>query len=155
MAQLPNYSADIVIDFTATSPSAASTVAQTGINGLARFDAIAIEASLVGATGGTLDVYLQVSHDFNPTSAIGTWVDYVHFAQLSAGAAAVSYRVDPAITNSITTVGTGTTPALAAAICAGGFWGDAMRVLFVAGASTSAGASQTIKVIGKQRNVRP
>lgn len=155
MGQLPNYSADIVIDFTATSPNAASTVAQTGINGLARFDAIAIEASLVGATGGTLDVYLQVSHDFNPVSALGTWVDYVHFTQLASGGGAVSYRVDPALTNSITTVGTGTTPALAAGVVAGGFWGDAMRVLFVAGGGTSAGTSQVIKLIGKQRNVRP
>src|SRR5690348_6986332 len=155
MPQLPYYSGDFPIDFTATSPNAASTVAQTPVIGLGRFDCIAIEVTLLGATGGTLDVYLQVSHDWNPILATGTFFDYVHFTQLAAGAAAISYRVDPALTNSITTVGKNTTPALAAGSVAGGFWGDAMRVLFVAGGGTSAGASQSITVIGKQRNVRP
>lgn len=159
----PYYTADLPLTMTGASPSAPSTVAGTEatgllLYGLARFDAIKIEASLVGHTGGTLDVYLQVSHNYNPINPSEPsveWVDYCHFAQLAAGAAALTWNVDPALTNTIVAVGKNTTPALAAGVCAGGFWGDAMRVLFVAGAGSNAGTTQTIKIVGKQRNVRP
>lgn len=158
MAALPYSNGEVVISLNFTSANAAGTTAATPVAstplGLSRFDAISIEATVQGATGGTLDIYLQVSHDFNPSDGSGNWFDYIHFAQLAAAASAVNYRVDPALTNSVTTVGKNLSPALAAGVCAGGYWGDAMRVVQVAGGGTSAGAAQVITLIGKLR-MRP
>lgn len=133
--------------FSDTSPAAADTaVSASKAGALQRFGALTIIATLTGATGGTLDVYLQVSPD-----AGVTWYDYAHFAQLAAGAAAITKVITVSRAGQqtgIPTVGTGLSPALAANAVVGGDFGDMMRVLFVAGAGTSAGAVQTIKVIG-------
>lgn len=132
----------VIKNISATSPAAASTVASTATaTGLDSFSSVEIVATLQGATGGTLDVYVQKLLD-------GVWYDYAHFAQRAAGAAAVTYTATPALTNSIATVGTGTSPALVAGTCAGGRPGTALRLLFVAGAGTSLGAVQTVKVAG-------
>lgn len=136
-----------------TSPASASTAAGSTVAGLDDFTTLVITGALVGATGGTLDVYLQTSHD-----AGTTWYDLVHFTQLAAGAAAVkrvqvlTRNAGSALTTSDITVGVGTTPALAANANAGGSWGDRIRALYVAGASTSAGAALVIDITGfKQR----
>lgn len=133
--------------FSDTSPAAAGTaVSASKAGALQRFGALTIIATLTGATGGTLDVYLQVSPD-----AGTSWYDYAHYAQISGSAAAVTKVITVsrhAQQTSITTIGTDLTPALAANSVVGGDFGDMMRVLFVAGAGTSAGAVQTIKVIG-------
>lgn len=133
--------------FSDTSPAAAGTaVSASKAGALQRFGALTIIATLTGATGGTLDVYLQVSPD-----AGVTWYDYAHFAQLAAGAAAITKVITVSRAGQqtgIPTVGTDLSPALAANAVVGGDFGDMMRVLLVAGASTSAGAVQTIKVIG-------
>ena len=103
---------------------------------------MSVHAKLAGATGGTLDVYLQFSPDGGTT-----WVDYAHFPQISAGASAI-YRVwnvsKSAQQTSLATVGTGTSPALSANSILGGDWGDRLRTVMVAGAGTSAGAAQTL-----------
>lgn len=128
-----------------TSPSSASTAVGGSVGKLNKYDSIQVVATLTGATGGVLDVYLQTSADGS------VWTDYAHFAQLSAGAVAVikSFTVSRGGQfTTITTVGQGTTPALAANTVLGGEFGDQMRVVFVAGASTSAGAAQTIDIIG-------
>lgn len=131
---------------TVTSPASASTVVSTEIGGVDKFDEAMLEASLLGATGGTLDVYLQQYDGVD-------WWDYAHFAQLAAGAAAVNYAL-PITRKSQRTapivVGKNGTPALAAAACVGGDFGDRFRIVFVAGAGTSLGAAQTIKVVGTQ-----
>lgn len=124
-----------------TSPGSAITVANSGVGGFSNYRAISFKAALLGATGGTLDVYVQHSADGT------TYYDYVHFPQLAAAAAAVSYSYDPALNDSIVTVGSGTTPVLAAGSVAGGHWMDYLRILFVAGASTSVGAAQVVKVL--------
>lgn len=133
--------------FSDTSPAAAGTaVSASKAGALQRFGALTIIATLTGATGGTLDVYLQVSPD-----AGVTWYDYAHFAQLADGAAAITKVITVSRAGQqtgIPTVGTDLSPALAANAVVGGDFGDTMRVLFVAGAGTSAGAVQTIKVIG-------
>jgi hypothetical protein len=130
-----------------TSPAAASTVAQTPIaSGLERCNSLTINALIRGATGGTLDVYVQTSHDEG-----ATWVDLVHFPKLTAGAAVVRYAAHVSRATSPTNpvvVGSGTSPVLAANAIAGGSWGDSMRVLLVAGVSTSAGAAQSIEIVG-------
>ena len=135
---------------TATSPAAASTVVHTAqFSGLADCEALTIITDLRGATGGTLDVYLQTSHDGGTT-----WFDFAHAAQLAAGAAQVREVWHVSRSTAVTTstvVGTGTSPALAADTVLGGSWGDSLRIVFVAGVSTSAGASQTIHVAGKRK----
>ncbi len=125
-----------------TSPAAPGSAATTGVGGFGEADSISIVATLQGATGGTLDVYVQTSYDGG-----ATYVDFCHFPQL-AGAAASSVRVWHVTRNlaqtTLTTVGTGTSPALAANAIVGGCWGDYMRLLFVAGGGTSAGAAQSV-----------
>jgi hypothetical protein len=134
-----------------TSPASAITAIGDTVGGLSRYDALGIRATLTGATGGALDVYLQTSYDSGTT-----WYDYVHFAQLSAGAAVstVAVGLPPAGVTALTAVGKGTlsTPSvgLAASTVIGGPWGDLMRAVYVGGASTSAGAAQIIEILGYQ-----
>lgn len=137
---------------TDTSPAAAGTaVSAATLGGLGRFDALSFFVTITGATGGTIDVYLQTSFDGGTT-----WYDYAHFAQSAAAAAAVTkyFAVPNSDATGLTTVGKGTLAspgvALAASTILGGAWGDLMRAVYVAGASTSAGATQTIAVVGYQ-----
>lgn len=131
-----------------TSPAAVGTATGGHVGMLQNYDSLTIRATLTGATGGTLDVYLQTSVDGSE------WVDYIHFAQIAAAAAAVTKVVVVSRAGqqaAITTVGTNTSPALAANAVVGGDFGNQMRVLFVAGAGTSAGAVQTIRITGALR----
>lgn len=142
---VPGYT--LKFDLSSTSPAAASTAVGATITGLETIKSFYLYAVLTGGTGGTLDIYLQVSPDHGTT-----WVDYAHFAQLAAGAAAVTKAFTisrGAQQTTITAVGAGTSPALAVNTVLGGDFGDRMRVLYVAGASTSAGAAQVIKFVGK------
>lgn len=132
---------------TDTSPaSATTTVSANTATGLAEFDWFMIDATLTGGTGGTLNVYLQRE------IATNVWADWIHFPELAAGAAAVSYSVQPQASNLIATVGIGTTAAPGVALAAGGnvggHPGDTIRAVYVAGTSTSAGATQVIRVSG-------
>jgi hypothetical protein len=131
------------------SPAAAGTAASAGvIGGLATFDTIAIVATLLGAANGTLDVYLVDSFDGGTT-----WLEYARFTQVAASAATKTYVIDPVLTGSITAVtrnatATSAIGTLAANAIRPGKWGDFMKAIFVAGAGTTAGATQTIEVFG-------
>jgi hypothetical protein len=135
---------------TATSPATASTVVHSvQFGNLDDLESLTIIADIRGATGGTLDVYLQTTHDGG-----ATWFDFAHTVQLTAGAAQVrrAWHVNRATpVTASTVIGTATTPALAADTIVGGSWGDALRIVFVAGASTTVGASQTIRLYGKRK----
>jgi hypothetical protein len=137
-----------VFTISETSPAAAGTVVGAGVNGLGDYPYLRVDADLVGATGGALDIYLQ--RMIKP----GAWTDWLHFAQLAAGAAAVRYSaiVSPGLSTTITTSnrGTAATPlvSLAAATFLGGHPGDSVRAVYVAGASTSAGALVTVDIVG-------
>lgn len=129
-----------------TTPAAPGTAAGDTVAGLDKYDSLLIIGDLVGATAGTLDIYLQTSTDGGTT-----WYDYGHFAQLAAGAAAIVKAVTVSRAQgrvATVTVGKNTTPALAVDTFLGGEWGDRMRALYVAGASTSAGAAITITIVG-------
>lgn len=131
---------------TGTSP-ASNIVAAIGpvIRGLAKYDELKIVAQLVGATGGTLDVFLQHSPD-NGT----TWFDYAHFTQLADGAAAVIYNCSSRFGGTApVAIGTGILPALGANLCVGGVVGNMMRCVGSAGAGTNTGAAVTITVVGR------
>jgi hypothetical protein len=135
---------EIVGTITDTTPSTAGTATGDLVGGCKHFDWFTIDASIASPTGGTLDVYLQ--------RLVGsTWVDWLHLPQRAAGAAAIRYVID---SNSQeagpVTVGSGTTPALAAGKFANCHPGDQVRALYVAGASTSAGAAVVITITGFQ-----
>lgn len=126
-----------------TSPAAASTAASANaLGGFDSFDAVEIVASLQGATGGTLNVYVQASWDGGTS-----WFDWIAFPQLAAAASTIHHRVSPGLPGVINTVGKDLTPLLSAGSVAG-TWGPMLRVVYKAGASTSAGAAQTVKAYG-------
>jgi hypothetical protein len=123
---------------TATSPGSATTAASTvELSGLNQYDAFTLDADIQGATGGTLDVILQ-------RFSGGLWREWYRFPQLAAAAAALHYSYVPALTDSMTVVGVTVTPVLAVSTAVGGHPGNRLRFLFIAGASTSAGAIQTV-----------
>ena len=136
----------IVVDLSGTSPSSNTTVAgqdsiTAGYADLSNCRNFTIVRTLQGATGGTLDVYLQFSPDGS------TWYDWAHFDQQAGSAAANTKVWVPALTNTSTTIGSGTSPALAVSTFIGGHPTKAVRVLYVSGSGTSVGAAQTIKLI--------
>jgi hypothetical protein len=131
---------------TGTSPATATTAAiGAALLNLGQYRSLHLEITATGATGGTLDLYLQVSYD-NGT----TWWDYAHLPQLAAGAAAVRYAINVSRAAQSgaapLVVGTALTPALAANTVVGGDFGQAIRLIGVGGAGTTAGATQTINV---------
>lgn len=125
-----------------TSPAAASTVVGAALHGLSDFEFFRIDAALQGATGGTLDVYLQRKIKEN------VWADWLHYTQLAAGGAAVKWTAlagNPTLSTALTStfgIGTDAAPgvALAANTFLGGHPGQSIRAVYVAGGSTSAGA---------------
>lgn len=152
--------------FHETSPNAAGTLASAGtVDNAANYlpvgvagpfddtDGTDVYAELVGATGGTLDVYVQVSPDEG-----ANFYDAIHFPQLAAGAAAVKYRATLAYAQQNTAatqgqpivVGKNLTPALAVNTVVPGAGFNRARLLFVAGASTSAGASVRVVLCAKR-----
>jgi hypothetical protein len=142
-----------------TSPAVASTALSAAtLGGLEEYDWFTIDAALVGATGGTLDVYLQRQIAAAAEVSGGVWADWLHFPQLSAGGAAVKYSAITGASTTITVVGnatdaSGATPALAANTFIGGHPGNMLRAVYVAGTSTSAGAAVKIYVTAWKRRV--
>lgn len=148
--------------FSETSPAAAGTAASSqpvqssgniypaGVCApLEDVDSIDIVAELIGATGGTLDVYLQAG------LADGTWVDVVHFTQLAGGAAAVAYKTNISswaqpTSSAPVPVGLNLTPALGANLTVQGHGFDRLRLLMVAGSGTSAGAALKVYCTGQR-----
>jgi hypothetical protein len=131
-----------------TTPTTAVGAAASAANfdNLDHFDQGLIVAELVGATGGTLDIYLQV---YEPLSK--TWYDYLHFPQLLDGAAAIIKAVPVTRVGkweTPITIGKNATPALAGDSCIGGDFGERMRAWYVPGATTTVGAAVKIKFIG-------
>jgi hypothetical protein len=149
--------------FSETSPAAPGTatssqpIQNSTLAGVATpiddFAVIDILAQLKGATGGVLDVYIQVA------TATGVWRDAAHFPQLASGAAAVNYQCclttrGQAASDAPVVVGTGTTPALAANTIAQGLGFDRARLVFVAGSGTTAGAAITVTLSGQRTRMR-
>lgn len=134
-----------------SSPSSASTTVPAGglagAASLTRADAVVIDAILIGGTGGTLDVYLQRK------TGSDAWMDWVHFPQIAAGVTK-RYTITmfgEGAGSTIVEVGGGTTAAPGVALAANTAVnvtpGGDVRAVCVAGAGTSAGASQSITLI--------
>jgi hypothetical protein len=141
----------VIISHTFAVPATASTTTldtSNALSGLHVFDSMLIVASLVGVTGGTLNVRLQVASGSETTP---TWVDYLSYAQLADGAAAltVAYSVSrQAQLLTATAVAVGDVPALAAGTILGGDFGERMRIVTTTGSGVTLGANITIRLIG-------
>lgn len=136
-----------------TTPNAAGQ-AKVGapIGGLEEYDNFTVHAELLGATGGTLDVYVQRRLN------TGEWQDWIHFPQLAGSAAAIKYAASqqmaataPVVVGETADDGTTGAPALAANTVAPGHPGDQVRLLAVAGVGTSAGAAIRVTISAVRR----
>ena len=152
--------------FHETTPNAATTAASVGtvdnaanylpVGVAGPFDdtgGVDVDAELVGATGGTLDVFVQVSPDEGQN-----WYDAIHFPQLLAGAGAVKYRATMAYAqqNTPTTqgqpivIGKNLTPLLAVNTVVPGAGFNRARLVFKSGVGTSAGAPVRVTLCAKR-----
>jgi hypothetical protein len=138
------------VSLTEDSPGAPGTVVGTKVaENLDAFSAIAVYFTLRGATGGALNVTLQVSYDGDK------WYDWYRSSDIAAAAAATTFKVTDSHGDASTTlVGMGTTapsaatPVLEKGTVAPGLWGKKMRAVFEAAGGTTQGASQEIIVVG-------
>jgi hypothetical protein len=152
--------------FSETSPSGPGTAASfqavaggvdngipNGVCGLlGDYEAVDIIAELKGATGGTLDVYVQNSPDEGLN-----WYDIIHFQQLAPGAATAYYQSpisNATTTTSPVTVGKGLNVALAPNVTVNGAFSDRLRLVLVAGVSTTAGAPVVVRVCPQRARIR-
>jgi hypothetical protein len=106
----------------------------------------------VGATGGTLDVYVQTSPDGGLS-----WFDIIHFVQLAGGGPAVKYSspISQSTTTAVpTVVGKNLAPALSAAAVVNGAFSDRMRLVMVAGSGTSVGAAVIVRLAPQRSRTR-
>jgi hypothetical protein len=129
----------------ATSPAAAGYSRSTAVEGFTKYsrDPIWVIAKLQGAIGGVLDVVVEISPD-------GTdWYEWIHFTQLAAAAAQTVVTCVPDVVAALAAVGINltTTFVLAAGQVRGRPGFDHVRVRMVAGADTSAGAVQSVKLV--------
>jgi hypothetical protein len=129
----------------ATSPAAAGYSRSTDIQGFTKYsrDPIWVIATLQGATGGVLDVVVEISPD-------GTdWYEWIHFTQLAAAAAQTVITCIPDVVAALAAVGKNltTTFVLAAGQVRGRPGFDHVRVRMVAGTGTSVGATQSVKLV--------
>jgi hypothetical protein len=119
------------------------------------YESIGVVAELTGATGGTLNVYLQNSGDQGLT-----WFDMIAWPTITAGASVVYYSspLSQSTTTSTTTiVGKGASPALVAgangAVVNGAF-SSRLRLVMVAGSGTTAGASVIVRLAAQRSRLR-
>ena len=129
-----------------TSPAAASTVVHTSLfKNLKRFENLVIDASLVGATGGELDITLQ-------RLVNGEYLDWYQFATLADGASAVRHTINMGMASATApvVVGEGTTPALADETLTCPHPGEEVRIVMIARVGTSAGADLVFTITGMQ-----
>jgi len=158
--------------FNETSPAAPGTVASSGpVQNAASYlppgvagpfddvDSVDVFAELVGATGGNLIVYVQVS----PDEGIN-YYDAIAFPTLNAGAGAAIYRAtlsyaQQSQTTAIATlVGKNLNPALttggANGIVVPGEGFNRVRLVFTAGSGTTKGATVRVVLCGKRSSGR-
>jgi hypothetical protein len=125
----------------ATLAVAGTAVFATSFKGdmLRRADLYVVDATLVGPTGGTLDVYLQRK------LAANDWADWIHFPQVAAG---TTKRYSAAVDGTGPTLvdiggGSDASPgvALAANTVVNVMPGDEVRAVIVLGVGTSVAGS--------------
>ena len=146
--------------FTDTSPATASSAnSSIIIGGLDSFDAMQIVTVFTGATGGDLDIYLQMADDRDSA----TWFDYAHWTVTAGAAVSTKLYTVSRQKDRVTGITIGmderadrmaSLATLAAGTVLGGDFGAKMRVRWTAGVGTSAGAAQTIYFFGSPAKFR-
>jgi len=134
--------------YSGTSPAEAGYAVGEAVSGFAKCQWIAVLATITGATGGTIDVIIDHSPDGG-----SNWYELVHLPQSAAAAAVKTVSWEPGSGGTCVVVGKNQTTAavLASGASSGEMWFDTMRVRLIAGTSTSAGAVQSVKVVGLYR----
>jgi hypothetical protein len=131
---------------TGTSPAAPGLSVIGALAGLGRYDWFSVDAVLTQATGGVTDLCLQKK------LATNLWLDWLRFPQLAAGTSVFNYSfLLSQATGGLVVCGTmpdipAGTFGIAANSAVGGHPGDSLRLVAIAGTSTSAGAAQTVYV---------
>lgn len=137
---------------TATSPAAAGTVVHTAdsFTGLGARDYYKIVATTLGPVGGDLNIYLQgyTGED---------WFDVASLPTITAADPALSmtgklYRYSQPMFRFFNwaDVGLAAVPAINAGDIDMGDFSDRLRIVFVAGVGTSAGAEQMVSIYGSE-----
>ena len=152
---MPTGSFQQVMSGTTTTSTTVAEVVGAVVRGLRKYDWFTLDASVQGVPLGTLDVYVQRQVSDASQVTGGVWADWIHFAQLTEGAARAYYTVNPQPLTSITAVGRGTdaspgTPALAANTSIGGHPGDQVRLVAKCGSATMTGVALAVTVTGWQ-----
>lgn len=142
---------DVGLDLSGTSPAApsATVVDATSATRIGMFSTCSFVATVQGATGGTLDIFVQTLMKQKASPGF-FWADVAHLTQLAAAAAqgTVAFTLtrwsptSAAITAGLN-IASGT-PLLPAATVVPGLLGYQLRVVYKTGAGTSAGAAQSI-----------
>lgn len=142
--------ADVVsIDLSGTSPSTVTTaVGVSPAVDIGLYSTCSVVFTVQGATGGTLDVYLQTR--FKQLGTAGFWVDVAHLPQVAAGAGVATFATSltrwssstPAFVSGLNTASL--TPALPVNTVLSGVLGIQIRTVYKTGAGTTAGAAQAI-----------
>lgn len=152
--------------FTETSPSSPGTVASSqlvqnsaswlpaGVAGpLDDYEGVEVVAELKGATGGTLDVYVQLC----PSG--GNWYDVIRFPQIPAAQAIAYYQAPLSLATNTSVpvkIGKNLAPALGTTSGAvvNGAWTDRIRLVIVAGTGTTLGAQIVVYVCPQRSRSR-
>lgn len=151
--------------FSETSPNAAGNAASSqsvtntfvglpaGVLGFVDdYESLDVAAEIQGATGGTLDVYLQVSPDQGLN-----WYDVIHWAQATAGSAVKYYQAPLSQATNTTApvqVGKNLAPALGAGVAVNGAFTDRMRLVMVAGTGTTLGVAVVVRICAQRMRIR-
>jgi hypothetical protein len=138
------------------SSAAASTTTQgSTVGGFELADEWTFDVKVTGATGGTLDVYLQ-KLIVDPTSGANVWVDYIHCTQTAGGTTTKENYGSGETDNGPIAVGQGTDAAPAVALAAGkiahGHPGKALRLVFVTGTGVSVAGSALVYCTGRNKH---
>lgn len=125
------------------SSAAATTTVVGGTRfGFENYDFCNFDAKIVGATGGTVDVYLQKKLTTN------VWADFAHLPQVAAGTTKFYNFATNLYATTPTNNGWGTdaapTVVLAVNTVISGHPGDQLRLVTVTGASVTVAAAITI-----------
>ncbi len=131
-------------------------LAQT--DGLLEYGRVVGAANLVGATGGALDIAIQTNYarGLLGVGGVGMWKDLARFNQLASGAAAISWTVvftrggsGTAVAPTASNTADGT-PTIAVNTVIPQTLGDALRLIVLPGAGTTAGALLTFSFDASQ-----
>lgn len=140
---------DLNFQISGTSPifAAGAGVIGSSFSGLQEFSRCAIVGTLLGATGGTLNLIVQTSFDGKHVSdSTKTWWDAAAFAQVGAGALLGNFFVELVRGNSGVTPVALTQGTLAAGTVLPNMLGDGIRLWGVPGSGTTVGAVQQLAV---------